>query len=123
MTVTTYLLIAIIAILVLSFLFQNKNKSYQDISSDELKDFMKNKDVDLIDVRTAREVQAGVIGKPHRIELSSSFGKDVQKLNKDKKYVVYCRSGRRSAMASNMMSKLGFKEVYNLKGGYNSWNG
>ena len=123
MTITTYLLIAIIAILVLSFLFQNKNKSYQDISSDDLKEFMKNKDVEMIDVRTAREVQAGVIGKPHKIELSSSFGKDVQKLNKDKKYVVYCRSGRRSAMASNMMSKLGFKEVYNLKGGYNSWNG
>jgi len=123
MTITTYLLMSIALIIVLSFFFRGRggNKAYEEISAEDLKSMLKDKDVQLIDVRTSAETRSGVIGKPHKIELSSSFGKDVQKLNKHKKYVLYCRSGRRSAMACNMMTKLGFKHVYNLKGGYNAW--
>lgn len=121
MTVTSYLLIAIAALIIFSFLFGNQKKNFQEIDSEELKQMMKTKDVKLVDVRSKREMLAGVIGQPLKIELSGSFGNEVQKLNRNEKYVVYCRSGRRSAMASNMMTKLGFKQVYNLKGGYNAW--
>jgi len=42
-------------------------------------------------------------------------------LNKNKIYLIYCRSGRRSENALNMMKELDFREVYNMLGGINSW--
>ena len=42
-------------------------------------------------------------------------------LNKDKTYLVYCRSGARSAGVRDAMERLGFKEVYNMLGGIVQW--
>jgi rhodanese-related sulfurtransferase len=41
---------------------------------------------------------------------------------KDSTVVLVCRSGRRSAIAAEMLVKAGFKDVHNLKGGMISWN-
>jgi rhodanese-related sulfurtransferase len=50
------------------------------------------------------------------------FNSDVTKLDKTKTYAVYCRSGRRSAIATAEMSKLGFKTLFNLEGGTGAWS-
>jgi len=42
-------------------------------------------------------------------------------LNKSKKIIVYCRSGRRSATASSILVEHGFERVYNVLGGINEW--
>ena len=44
-----------------------------------------------------------------------------EELNKSKKTVVYCRSGRRSATASDILIEDGFERVYNVLGGINEW--
>ncbi len=53
--------------------------------------------------------------------MGSSFAQKVAALDKDKTYFVYCRSGNRSGNACEMMSKDGFKNLYNLSGGMMNW--
>jgi rhodanese-related sulfurtransferase len=40
---------------------------------------------------------------------------------KDKPILVYCRSGNRSIPASQILSRNGFKKIYNLQNGINGW--
>jgi adenylyltransferase/sulfurtransferase len=42
-------------------------------------------------------------------------------LNPDDEIVVYCRSGQRSAWATEQLMHLGFQKVLNLKGGLMAW--
>jgi len=41
--------------------------------------------------------------------------------DKDKTYLVYCKTGGRGAIVTCDLKKLGYKNVYNLKGGFNAW--
>ena len=50
-----------------------------------------------------------------------AFKAGLAKLDKNKPYGVYCRSGHRSGNAMKMMHEMGFKKVYNLKGGMKGW--
>lgn len=121
---TTYILL-IIAVIAIGFFLMNRSGgggNYQNIDVAELKAMMKEKDVILIDVRTPQEIKNGTIGKPKKIELNGRFTANAKDLSHDKKYVLYCRSGRRSALASKMFSGLGYDHVYNLKGGIQAWN-
>jgi rhodanese-related sulfurtransferase len=79
----------------------------------------------VIDVRTPAEWQEGVIdGATLFIDFkSSNFKQEIAKLDKSKTYVVYCRSGGRSAGASQVMIDSGFKNVINMEGGIMSWGG
>jgi len=43
-------------------------------------------------------------------------------LDKSKPVVVYCRTGKRSLVASQMLVNMGFQEVYNLAGGIHAWS-
>ena len=52
---------------------------------------------------------------------SETFKKDLDKLDKNNTYFIYCRSGNRSGRAMTVMKELGFKEVYNLSVGINEW--
>jgi rhodanese-related sulfurtransferase len=40
---------------------------------------------------------------------------------KDKEVIVYCRSGRRSMLACQILDQMGFKDTYNLEGGILAW--
>ncbi|WP_293447507.1 rhodanese-like domain-containing protein [Persephonella sp.] len=74
----------------------------------------------LLDVRTPEEVKTdGKIPGSVLIPLDQLPNK-IDRLDKNKKIFVYCRSGTRSVSASRLLSSLGFK-VYNIKGGINSW--
>lgn len=84
---------------------------------------MKGKDVVVLDVRTPVEAAAGKIENAKVINvLAEDFEQNIKQLDRDKTYLVYCRSGRRSANACNIMANSGFKKLYNLEGGYNAWN-
>jgi len=97
--------------------------SYKDLNVLEARKMLKNKDIELIDVRTPIEVSNGKIqGAIHINVTSPNFTKKVSKLDKNKAYIIYCRSGRRSISACNIMKNQGFVKLYNLKGGFNSWN-
>ena len=79
----------------------------------------------VIDVRTPAEWQQGVIdGADIFIDYNgANFKQELAKLDKSKTYVVYCRSGGRSAGASQVMVDNGFKQVINMQGGIMSWGG
>lgn len=94
-----------------------------NIKASDFEKTVKDQQAVVIDVRTPEETAAGVIeGVDLLIDYkSSNFGAEVAKLDKSKAYVIYCRSGGRSAAASQYMIDNGFKKVYNLEGGIMGW--
>lgn len=82
----------------------------------------KGENVQLVDVRTEREFSGGYIDNAVNIDIrQASFQNEISKLDKSKPVFVYCLSGGRSASAAKVLSQLGFREVYDLKGGMLAW--
>ncbi|AST07397.1 rhodanese-like domain-containing protein [Anoxybacillus sp. LAT_35] len=95
---------------------------YTNISVDEAAQMMQKEDVVVLDVRTEEEYASGHI--PGAILLPLQQLPDrVDELNKNKTYIVVCRSGNRSAQASELLVKEGFSSIYNMTGGMNEWKG
>lgn len=101
----------------LSFGFENLDaKSFYDM-------VQKDKAVLLLDVRTPAEYKEdgripGSVLIP--VQVLPQYVKEIEKF-KDKKVLVYCRSGNRSAVAARFLEQNGFKQVYNLKDGIIGW--
>jgi rhodanese-related sulfurtransferase len=74
----------------------------------------------LLDVRTDREYEAGHIPGAVHIPLAE-IGDRIKKLKKEKDLLVYCQSGNRSIWAIKRLMGMGYKNLYNLKGGFNAW--
>lgn len=79
----------------------------------------------LLDVRTPEEVEDGFIPGATNIDIyrAQEFLDELGKLDKNKNYYIYCRSGNRSGQACTIMNGLGFAKTYNLLGGFNEWEG
>jgi rhodanese-related sulfurtransferase len=102
--------------------FKTSPKNYQDIPSGEFNDLMIKLNTVVIDVRSAGEFSGGKIRGARNLDIMlSSFTNSVKNLPKDKNYLLYCRSGNRSAQACAVMADLGFEHLKNLKGGIDSW--
>ena len=81
-----------------------------------------DKSVVVLDVRTPGEFQSEHLENAINVDYEgSNFEGEVQKLDKSKTYAVYCRSGRRSGLATEIMAKDGFKSMFNLDGGIENW--
>ncbi|WP_414468568.1 rhodanese-like domain-containing protein [Methanobacterium sp. ACI-7] len=75
-----------------------------------------------LDVRTPKEYEAGHIENATLLNIQAeNFEQNLEKLDKDKTYLVYCRKGPRSTKATQLMKKHGFKEVYEIVGGFDKW--
>lgn len=74
----------------------------------------------LLDVRTNKEYEGGHIPGAVHVPLSQ-IGDRIKKLKKDKELVVYCQSGNKSIWAIKRLMGMGYKNLYNLKGGYHAW--
>ncbi len=73
----------------------------------------------LLDVRTQNEFREGHAPGALQIDYyRKNFQQRLDKLNKNKTYFIYCKSGRRSGHTLRIMESLGFREVYNLAGGW-----
>ena len=77
----------------------------------------------LIDVRTPMEIEQGYIpnAKPMNFQ-DPSFKDQLASLDKSKPVFVYCAAGGRSGRTADMLKKMGFSEIYDLKGGLTQWN-
>ncbi len=75
----------------------------------------------LLDVRTEDEFLDGHIPGAINVEIGEMSDEDIEQLDKEKTYVLYCRSGGRSSRAAQMLEALDFGDVYNLEGGYMEW--
>ncbi|MBA7649849.1 Thiosulfate sulfurtransferase GlpE [subsurface metagenome] len=81
-----------------------------------------NPDFVILDVRTPEEFADGHIENTINIDFySDTFQDELDNLDKNKTYLIYCRSGGRSGKALNIMAELNFKEVYNVSGGVIAW--
>ncbi len=78
----------------------------------------------IIDVRTPAEFNGGIIPNAVNIDISNwhLFLEKLSSMDKQKSYLVYCRSGMRSAQAMMLMNQLGFADVSNLIGGLMAWD-
>ena len=79
----------------------------------------------ILDVRTEAEVSEGIIANAINIDIhkGQDFINQIEALDKNKNYYVYCRSGMRSAKACEIMNQLGFENAFNLTGGIIEWDG
>lgn len=69
-------------------------------------------DTVVVDVRTPGEFSQGHLARAINIDVTApDFDGRISKLPTDGKYVVYCRSGNRSAPATERMRQLGFTDV------------
>jgi len=96
---------------------------FEVLDKNAFKVAIRQKKVQLVDVRTPREYKGGHIGKAINIDLfqGGSFKKAFEKLDKNKPIYLYCRSGSRSRKAAQKILDMGFEKVYDLKGGYMRW--
>lgn len=94
-----------------------------DLSPDEFEQSIQKENVQLLDVRTAGEYQAGHIS--HSLQADwhnlTQFKDRVQHINKEKAVYVYCAAGPRSTAAAKWLRDNGYKTVYELKGGFIKW--
>lgn len=94
----------------------------KDVQASEFTELINSGKGTLVDVRTPGEYAGGHIGDAMLIDYTNpSFSEEIQKLDKDQPVYVYCASGNRSGKAMQMMKNMGFKEVYNLIGGYHGY--
>lgn len=93
------------------------------LTASEFNEAIKDKGVQLVDVRTAKEFNEGAIEDALNIDFfqQETFNEEFGKLNKEQPVYLYCRSGNRSQQAAKKLDSLGFKKIYDLKGGYMGW--
>ena len=76
----------------------------------------------IMDVRTPEEYADGHIEKAINLDYySETFEDELNQLDKDNIYLIYCRTGGRSGLALDIMAELSFREVYNMLGGIEEW--
>ena len=95
----------------------------KSISPKELNNIIEsgNSECQLIDIRDEYEHDICCIGG-EKINMYS-IPENIDLLSKNKKIIIYCRTGVRSANSCHLMKELGFTKTYNLIGGIVDWNG
>lgn len=115
------------SIIISLFVFSCTNSQIKEIgriiSSQEFAKEITQEGIELIDVRTIREYEAGHIENSKNIDVlkKEEFTRKIQKLDKNKPIYIYCRTGNRSREAAKILHKAGFKDIIDLKGGYLAW--
>lgn len=102
-----------------------KNKMITTITPQETNNLIiKESDLTIIDVRTEKEfLYEGRLDGSILIDFSKPriFKREIKKLDREKTYLVYCAVGYISKKACLEMAKLGFENIYEMKGGLKSW--
>ena len=99
-----------------------ENLGVKLISPAEFKEKIETGEYVLVDIRTPEEYQSGHIEGAINIDYyAPDFKEQVSQLDRNKKYLYYCRSGHRSGEAEILAKTFNFSEVYELDGGINAW--
>ena len=107
-------------LLFLIFIFQ----SNYDISPKDLNQIFNKKLSEniILDVRTKEECfESKIPGSLNIDYYSENFKNNLDSLNKDLNYYIYCRSGNRSGKTVMILREKGFNNVFNLEGGILAW--
>jgi len=89
------------------------------------KQMLSDNNANIIDVRTPDEYKISHLPNSINIDFYNphNFMQEINKLNKNQSYYIYCRSGIRSANSCVLMKELGFKKTFSLAGGILEWDG
>ncbi len=114
-----YLFLLLSAIFSLNGLAQKSS----DVDAAAFKKLIDEKKSVLIDLRTPDEIKTkGKIKGAMELDFLATDAEDkIKKLDKKKKYLVYCAGGGRSGDCKDLMIKEGFSEVVNLAKGFDDW--
>jgi rhodanese-related sulfurtransferase len=92
-----------------------------NISAKHAKELIdKEKDVFILDVRTKEEYNEAHIKGANLIPIKE-LEQNINKIPRDKKVIVHCAKGKRSAKSCEILKDKGLKELYNLEGGISQW--
>ncbi|MCL6571408.1 MAG: rhodanese-like domain-containing protein [Bacillus sp. (in: Bacteria)] len=91
-----------------------------NISTGEAKKMIDQGEVIVLDVRTPEEYNGGHIPGSELLPLQVIDGMS-DELDKDKSYLIVCRSGNRSQEAADILNEKGFTSIFNMTGGMNDW--
>jgi len=110
-------------VLALFFSFSLFSQKIKNVDAAEFKRLVDEKKYILIDLRTTDEIKSkGTIKGSTQIDfLDKNAEANIEKLDKNKSYLIYCAGGGRSADCAELMQKQGFKEVINLEKGFSDW--
>jgi len=94
------------------------------ITLDKAKSIIDNRkrvEINIIDIRTPKEYTSGHLDRSQNIDFYQDFKYNINKLKKNKKYLIYCQTGNRTKSALKTMKELGFKSVYEMDKGIAGW--
>lgn len=94
--------------------------TFENVTTEKAKELIDLEEVIVLDVRTPEEYNSGHIPGAELVPLQIIEGMS-EELDKDKHYLIVCRSGNRSQQAADILSGKGFKNLYNMTGGMNEW--
>lgn len=98
------------------------NDGIIDLDAKAFKTKMSEPNTIVLDVRTPGEIAAGKIDGAFELDIQNpNFKAEVDKLDKAKTYLIYCKRGGRSSRACSIFQEAGFEKIYNLEGGYDGW--
>lgn len=99
------------------------NSPIKNVSAHDAQSALKDKDIIILDIRTAGEFKASHIKGAINIDFyNPKFAENIKKLDRNQKYFVYCRSGNRTGQSMRLFTSLGFKKIVHLYRGINDWN-
>ncbi len=118
-----FLVILCIAATVFSYSCKgNDDGEIQVVTAGEMQELSQIEDVQLVDIRTAEERKEGFIANSQNIDyLSPNFEQDIEKLDKTKPVLVYCKFGDSSEKCIEKMKDAGFVKIYDLDDGIAKW--
>lgn len=98
------------------------NDKWMDITTDEAKALLNDKEIQFVDVREQDEYDAGHIPNITHLPLSQLVER-AGELDQNQEMVIVCRSGNRSSQACAYLSSIGYNKLKNLDGGMMYWDG
>jgi len=102
----------------------SSSSGYETLDVDAASDLIEasGEGLQILDVRTPEEFQSGHIRSAVNINVRDpGFAEQISMLKKDMPVLAYCKGGVRSESASTILVSKGFKQVYNMQGGLDTW--
>lgn len=98
-------------------------KIFEDVDNERFSELIKDEKNILLDIRTQEEFDRVHMEGAQLIVFGDFDFEDILiEMDREKTYLLYCRSGRRTAYTMELMKIYGFTKVYNLKDGIIKWN-
>jgi rhodanese-related sulfurtransferase len=117
-------LVAVAIVFFMAFKGIRQSNAFSNLDVKSFADKIKaDQNIIILDVRTPAEFAQGSLKGALNLDVSASnFKEKISSLDKEKSYMIYCRSGMRSVKACNLMAENGFNKMFNLLGGYQAWS-